>query len=194
MSLIGVSVLAGIGACVGLGATAPVAARRAYLKARARAAQRVTPLALAHEVMIPVRIERKSMVRVDFRQLAPEHISRPHHVMADVDVASRDSLPPARIIEVPIEVERIVYKALPEDLSTYVTIVEVMRRLGVEITNEKTWALGREARKLHVAQYGVPPRKVLRQKTNGTGSHDFSGYPPEFVGVVEGLIQQSEAA
>lgn len=193
MSMVGLGVLAGIGACVGLGATAPVAARRVYRRVRARSAERQVSeiMALAYAPMIPVEVktQRPSMVRVDFRQLEPHHMTRvAYEPIPDLEPVAPVPVPDPAPPQI-VEVERIVYKALPEDLSTYVTIIEVMRRMGVDITNEKTWSLGRQARTLHVKQYGVPPRKVLRTKTNGTGSHDFSGYPPEFVETLEMLIK-----
>lgn len=207
MSMIGVGVLAGIGACVGLGATAPVAARRAYRKARARAAQRPEsiPLAITHEVMIPAQvhakrpIEKVAALRVDFRQLEPQHIS---HVPArELEVTNCDlksemfpsgnsaPAPEPTIIEVPVEVERIVYAHLPDDLDTYVTVLDVMDQMGVDIKKEITWPVGREARRAHIAHYGVPPRSITRGKTrSGGGTHAYAGYPPEFVPTLKGLI------
>lgn len=99
-----------------------------------------------------------------------------------------------RVIEKPVAVERVVYRPLPDDLSTYRTLVEVMSALGVAPHKTLTWSLGRQAAALHVERYGVPPRKVDRAKTRGTGSHSFAAYPEEFVPELEKLIRGRAAA
>lgn len=75
------------------------------------------------------------------------------------------------------------------DLSRHKTIAEIMRGIGIEPVNELTWSVGAEVRKMYEARYGVPPKKALRQKTSGTGSHDFAVYPPMLVGEIEELIK-----
>jgi hypothetical protein len=206
MSMIGMGVLAGIGACVGLGASAPVAAHRAYRKARARAAHIEATLMVAYQQALVIEpiVQKPMLTRVDFRMLDPRHISRvPDRELevADCDfktgaaLRGNDGLAPARIIEVPVEVERIVYKTLPDDLASYVTVLDVLSEMGVEAKKEITWPVGRAARRAHIQHYGVPPRMVTRGSTrSGGGTHAYAGYPPEFVHVIKGLLRQREVA
>lgn len=82
----------------------------------------------------------------------------------------------------------VVYKTLPEDTSEYVTLVEMMTKLGVTPHKALNWSLGRQAAARHLEVYGVPPKKVDRTKTTGTGSHSFAAYPPEFFPELEAII------
>jgi hypothetical protein len=60
-----------------------------------------------------------------------------------------------------------------------VTIVDVMKEMGVEPNNELCWRVGALARAAYEWQYGVEPPKHLRPKTNERGSHCFALYPEE---------------
>lgn len=88
----------------------------------------------------------------------------------------------------------VVYKTLPEDTSGYVTLVETMTRLGICPHKDLTWALGRRAAARHLDVYGVPPKKVDRTKTSGSGTHSFAGYPPEFLPELEAIIGKARVA
>lgn len=91
--------------------------------------------------------------------------------------------------------ERVVYRTLPADVDTYITVIDVARGLGVEPEKDLMWAIGRQAARLHRTVYGCGPRKALREKTGGGGRHDFAVYPPEMRWDLEGLFRiRAEAA
>jgi hypothetical protein len=60
-----------------------------------------------------------------------------------------------------------------------ITIIDVMRELGIEPTNDLAWRVGALARAAYEWQYGVVPPKHLRPKTHDGGSHCFALYPEE---------------
>lgn len=110
---------------------------------------------------------------------------RPTHSVVEREVIVRVPVEVVREVQLPGTIE---YRSLPEDLSSYQTLPEIMLRLGVARHKALTWSLGRQAARLHLQHYGVPPRKVSRQKTSGSGTHDFAGYPPDFIAAIEALI------
>lgn len=73
-----------------------------------------------------------------------------------------------------------------------ITVPDVLRELRLEPDNRLAWAAGRAARVAWEREYGELPRKELRQKTNGGGSHCFATYPtswrPKIVAIVR-LLQ-----
>jgi hypothetical protein len=60
-----------------------------------------------------------------------------------------------------------------------ITVIEVMREMGIEPTNELSWRVGAAARDAYVWQFGHEPPKDIRPKTHDRGSHCFALYPTE---------------
>lgn len=60
----------------------------------------------------------------------------------------------------------------------WVTIIDVMRAMGVEPTKRLNWNVGRDMARYHKQRFGVLPPKDNRPKTSGTGGqHCFALYP-----------------
>ena len=76
-----------------------------------------------------------------------------------------------------------------------ITIVQVMRDIGIEPTNELCWSVGNEVRDVWELENGRLPFKELRQKTNGPGSHCFAVYPADWYFRIRAIIlrHQTEA-
>jgi hypothetical protein len=75
------------------------------------------------------------------------------------------------------------------DLSQHKTVGEVMQAMGIKPIKEITWPVGAAVRKLYEERYGIAPRKALRTKTSGTGTHDFAVYPPALVPDIEKIVR-----
>lgn len=58
-----------------------------------------------------------------------------------------------------------------------ITIIDVIKEMGIEPTPELTWTAGPLIRNLYEKKEGRVPEKALRAKTNGGGSHCFAIYP-----------------
>jgi hypothetical protein len=76
------------------------------------------------------------------------------------------------------------------------TVIDVMRDLGLEPTPEVTWPVGAIVRDLYEQRYGCLPEKKLRPKTSGEGTHCFAVYPTSMRPEIEKVIRahQTEAA
>jgi|APGre2960657505_1045072.scaffolds.fasta_scaffold16614_3 hypothetical protein len=74
-----------------------------------------------------------------------------------------------------------------------ITVIDVMKKLGVEITNELSWSVGADVRALWEESRGREPDKELRAKTSGAGSHCFAVYPVSFASTIEGVIKAHKA-
>jgi hypothetical protein len=70
------------------------------------------------------------------------------------------------------------------------TVMDVFRDLRFEPEPRISWAVGAEVRQRYEERYGELPRKVLRPKTSGAGSHCFALYPPEMRPVVETIVRE----
>jgi len=78
-----------------------------------------------------------------------------------------------------------------------ITVIDVIRHLGVEPTPELTWSVGNRVRDMFEHQHGMLPDKELRQKTDGSGgTHCFAVYPREMWDDIVLVVQahQTEAA
>lgn len=75
------------------------------------------------------------------------------------------------------------------DLSHHRSVVEIMTSMGVTISNDLTWRVGGLVRDRYEARYGIPPRKALRRKASGKGTHDFAVYPPLMFDEIEAMIR-----
>jgi hypothetical protein len=80
------------------------------------------------------------------------------------------------------------------DLSEHKTIGDIMLGLGLTPHKHFTWAIGSQVRDMYESRYGTPPRKALRKKATGKGSHDFAVYPPMLVPDIEKIILAYMAA
>lgn len=69
-----------------------------------------------------------------------------------------------------------------------VTIIDVCRRLQIEPDKSITWPAGDEAQRRWRAEHGEEPRKELRRKTSGQGSHCFAVYPISWEPVLREII------
>jgi hypothetical protein len=74
-----------------------------------------------------------------------------------------------------------------------ITVIEVMREMGVEPAPDVSTAIGNRVRDEYEALYGVLPPKALRPKTNGGGSHCFAVYPVEMKPTIERVVREHGA-
>jgi hypothetical protein len=74
-----------------------------------------------------------------------------------------------------------------------VTVIDICRELGVEITPELKWSVGAEVRARYEARFGRLSDKELRTKTSGTGSHCFAVYPGIMVPDIREVIRAHRA-
>jgi hypothetical protein len=70
-----------------------------------------------------------------------------------------------------------------------ITVLDVMRSMGVEITSSLSWSVGVRVRELYEARTGCLPEKALRTKTIGTGSHCFAVYPDVMRDDIERVVR-----
>jgi hypothetical protein len=78
-----------------------------------------------------------------------------------------------------------------------ITVVQVIRDMGVEVTNELSWSVGNRVRDLFEIRHGFLPQKELREKTDGSGgTHCFAVYPDEMRSEIEAIVRlhRTEAA
>jgi hypothetical protein len=77
-----------------------------------------------------------------------------------------------------------------------ITVVQVIRAMGIEPTPELTWSVGPMVRDLYESRVGHLPMKALRPKTNAGGTHCFAIYPEEMWSDIEKIVRahQTEAA
>lgn len=74
-----------------------------------------------------------------------------------------------------------------------ITVIDIMKELGVEITNDLSWSVGADVRALWEESNGREPDKELRTKTSGAGSHCFAVYPASFRPEIERVIKAHKA-
>ena len=65
-------------------------------------------------------------------------------------------------------------------VKTGFTVIDLLRQLRVEPTSKLTWSLGELLREDFKREYDRPPKKDLRPKTSGKGSHCFAVYPDRY--------------
>lgn len=78
-------------------------------------------------------------------------------------------------------------------MSEGITIIDVAKAMGVELTNEQAWGIGAAVRDAYREQHGELPPKHLRPKTKGVGSHCFAIYPESWVHRIRAAILTVEA-
>jgi hypothetical protein len=71
-----------------------------------------------------------------------------------------------------------------------ITVVDVIRDMGVEVTNELTWSVGARMREMWRDEHGDLPEKGLRPKTAGPGSHCFAVYPEHWRQRIVAVVRQ----
>jgi hypothetical protein len=71
-----------------------------------------------------------------------------------------------------------------------ITIIDVMRDMGVEPDKDITWPVGLVVSNHWRSLHGELPPSRLRQKTDGGGSHHFAVYPEEWRPLIEKVINQ----
>ncbi len=73
--------------------------------------------------------------------------------------------------------------------SDWVSVIDRIRGLGYEPTNDLAWRCGDAVREAWRERTGGElPRKELRRKTAGGGSHCFAVYPPDFRDTIDATI------
>ena len=71
-----------------------------------------------------------------------------------------------------------------------ITVVEVMRDMGIEVTSKLSWEIGNVVRDLWMTQHhGALPDKELRTKTSGHGSHFLAVYPENWRDRIEDVVR-----
>lgn len=71
-----------------------------------------------------------------------------------------------------------------------ITVPQVARALGVELSNRAAWSVGAEMAARYVSEFGEQPPKDNRPKTRGGGSHCFALYPSTWEPVIRKAIEQ----
>lgn len=69
-----------------------------------------------------------------------------------------------------------------------ITVVDVIRDMGIEPEPNLTWAVGAAVRDLYEDKNGRLPEKRLRTKTDGHGSHCFAVYPESMRPEIEKIV------
>lgn len=75
-----------------------------------------------------------------------------------------------------------------------VTVIEVARSMGIELSKDAAWAIGALMAKRWADTCGEQPEKRLRPKTNGGGSHCFAVYPDSWIEQIKAAIRDSQQA
>ena len=70
------------------------------------------------------------------------------------------------------------------------TVIDRVRALNYETDNRLDWVAGDAARKEYEVATGELPRKSLRQKTNGKGSHCMAVYPDWFIPRIDKIVSE----
>jgi hypothetical protein len=73
------------------------------------------------------------------------------------------------------------------------TIHNVAEAMGLVLSNEQAWEIGARLATRYGAVEREAPRKELRGKKNGGGSHCFAVYPPSWRPHLEAEIRAVEA-
>lgn len=74
------------------------------------------------------------------------------------------------------------------------TVIERLKERRLTMSKQQRWQLGAAARDRFIELTGRAPRKELRTKTSGAGSHCFAIYPREFEVELDALIDSYKAA
>lgn len=78
-------------------------------------------------------------------------------------------------------------------ITVTITVIDVMREKGVQITNELSWSLGAHVRERWQELGHGPPGMKLTPKTNGTGgTHCIAHYPLWFKPEITRILQLYE--
>jgi len=70
-----------------------------------------------------------------------------------------------------------------------ITIVQVARAMGIEMSPTVAWSVGATVRDLYIDEFGCLPEKRLRMKSSGMGSHCFAIYPASWRERIERVIR-----
>lgn len=74
-------------------------------------------------------------------------------------------------------------------MSKTVTVPEVARAMGVDLTKSDAWSVGARVREIYKERTGGDtPAYELRKKTSGKGSHCFAVYPATMRRAIEKVI------
>ena len=71
-----------------------------------------------------------------------------------------------------------------QDTRGWISVHDVARQMGVELSNEQAWQVGASMRGIWKLRVGTPPLKDNRTKKIGVGSHCFALYPPSWRGEI----------
>ena len=74
----------------------------------------------------------------------------------------------------------------------FITVIDVMRALGVEPEPRVSWAVGAAVANRYFAEVGDLPIKALRPKTGGGGSHCFALYPVSWRPIIEDAVRSAQ--
>jgi hypothetical protein len=70
-----------------------------------------------------------------------------------------------------------------------ITVPQVIDMMGLVTNSRQSWTIGARVRERYRETHGGRyPRKLLAEKTKGTGSHCFAHYPPEFQPEIEKIV------
>jgi len=72
----------------------------------------------------------------------------------------------------------------------WITVIDVMRDLGLEPSNGAAWEIGAAVRVAWETENGELPRNELRRKTAGGGSHCLAVYPPGWRPRIEQIVRR----
>jgi len=75
-----------------------------------------------------------------------------------------------------------------------ISVPDVMRDIGFEWRPADAWTIGAAVREAYAREYGVLPKKELRPKTSGAGSHCFAIYPESFRERIVEIVEMYGAA
>jgi hypothetical protein len=80
-------------------------------------------------------------------------------------------------------------------LKPHVTVLDVMRDMGVEPSPRVSWAIGTRVRDEYQMLFDALPPKALRPKTSGTGgTHCLAVYGPEMRPTIERIVREHSVA
>lgn len=73
-----------------------------------------------------------------------------------------------------------------------ITVLDVIRDLGLEPEKGLSWTVGNVVREKYKQKTGRLPKKELRPKTNGGGSHCFAVYPDSWYQTIREEVERQE--
>ena len=71
-----------------------------------------------------------------------------------------------------------------------ITVVQVIRAMGINPTNDLTWSVGNRMQALWAKEHGRQPATGLTPKTHGGGSHQHAHYPASWRGTIEDEVRK----